>query len=755
MVILFKKNDLAKQVRDENSYVLVMKPRGKELSYSFGALWSGQQGGVQTREELEAYLLAELERRTMLPRIRLKTERAKYLGELASIDISIALAESEMERRGDSLSHGGWDAVSAKPSGWTYTTGLLMQSMDDLSMATGNTAFAEYAARTMDSYVSEDGSILTYKPEAFNIDQINSGKMLQRLYARNNDSRYRAAIDSLAAQLAEHPRTSEGALWHKKRYPWQLWLDGVYMGMPFLAGVGVMEGDQHKIEEAAEEFIIARSHLRDAETGLYYHAWDEAKEQVWADSETGRSRYVWARGFGWYTMAIVDILDVIPAGMTDIREPLLAIIPELAESLIEVQDETGVWYQVMDMPEAPGNYLEASGSAMFTYFLAKAVNKGYLPATYIPAVTRAWNGLVNEFIAVYADGSTHVTNVALVAGLGYGRDGSYRYYMSEPVVANDPKGLSTCHHGRRAGSGTAKPGSRRVKMSKRNMTRRDFIGTGSALGAGALLAGSPLGFAMGGTGKKRLVLVGTGVRGTSFWGRFIKENYSDVAEFVGLCDINPGRLEFARGYIGVPDCPVFENFDEMIAAVKPDLVMVTTVDNTHDEFIVKSLAAGIDVVTEKPMTTTAGKCQSIVDAATCIFSAVDHGLQLPLRSAIHPPEGNAGRGVTLVKLTSVDFNWYLNNYHGASYFRRWHGIREKGGTLLLHKAAHHFDLLNWWIGSDPVEVHAYGGLEHYGHNNSFRSERCTACPHKDKCAYFWDISKDEKIDETVRGERTP
>lgn len=441
MVILFKKRDLVEQTRDENSYVLVMKPRDKALSYAFGALWSGQQGGVQTREELEAYLLSELERRTMQPRIRLKTEHSKKLGGLAPIDVSIALAESEIDRRGDSLSHGGWDAVNARPSGWTYTTGLLMQSMDDLSAATGNVAFADYAARTIDSYVSDDGTILTYRPESFNIDQINSGKMLQRLYARNNDARYLAAIDSLAAQLAEHPRTSEGALWHKQRYPWQLWLDGVYMGMPFLAGVGVMEGDEHKIAEAAREFTIARAHLRDADSGLYYHAWDEAKEQAWADPETGRSHYVWARGFGWYAMAVVDILDVIPAGMTEVREPLLAIIPELADALVKSQDETGAWYQIMDMPQAPGNFLEASGSAMFTYFLAKAINRGYLPETYTGAARKAYAGLVDEFIASYVDGSTHLTNVASVAGLGYGRDGSYRYYMSEPVVADDPKGL--------------------------------------------------------------------------------------------------------------------------------------------------------------------------------------------------------------------------------------------------------------------------------------------------------------------------
>jgi rhamnogalacturonyl hydrolase YesR len=441
MVVLFRKNDLVSQTRDESSHVLVMRPRGTELSYAFGALWSGREGGVQNRAELEAFLAAEVDRRTLSPRIRLKTRASRSVAALEPTQISIRLAESEMERRGDSLSYGGWDAVTLHPSSWTYTTGLLMQAMDDLSTAVGDPRFADFAKRTMDSYLAEDGTIYTYEPEEFNIDHINSGKMLQRLDARDGDPKYRRALDSLAAQLADHPRTSEGAFWHKQRYPHQLWLDGVYMGMPFLAGVGMMEGDEEKVEDAVREFSIARSHLRDPQTGLYYHAWDEAKQQNWADPETGRSHYVWARGLGWYAMALVDILDVIPPEDTELRAPLLAIIPELAESLVQTQDATGVWFQIMDMPDEPGNYREASASAMFTYFLAKAINMGYLPESYKPVAEMAYAGLVTEFVSVSADGSFHLTNNCEVGGLGYGRDGSYRYYMSERVVKDDPKGL--------------------------------------------------------------------------------------------------------------------------------------------------------------------------------------------------------------------------------------------------------------------------------------------------------------------------
>lgn len=447
MVLLFRKMDLIETTRDEASQVAVLRPRGKKVSYAFGALWSGQlgsghPGGVKSREQLVAWLEAEVERRTLAPRLRLETAASRRAGQLHPFEISTRLADAEMARRGDSLSQGGWDAMSSRPSSWNYTTGLLMQSMDDLSAATRNQRYANYARNTIDSYLSAEGAIAGYDPADHNIDDINSGKMLQRLARRNPDPKYRAAIGHLAAALAKHPRTSEGAFWHKQRYPHQLWLDGVYMGMPFLAAVGVEQGNDALVREAVHEFEVARAHLRDAGSGLYYHAWDEAKKQIWADPATGRSRFFWARGLGWYAMALVDILDVIPPDKTELRAPLLAIIPELAESLVRCQDESGTWYQILDQPNEPGNYREASASAMFTYFLAKAVNRGYLPASYAPAARKAYEGLVAEFVSIHADGSFHLKGNVEVGGLGYGRDGSYRYYMSERIVDNDPKGLA-------------------------------------------------------------------------------------------------------------------------------------------------------------------------------------------------------------------------------------------------------------------------------------------------------------------------
>ena len=277
-------------------------------------------------------------------------------------------------------------------------------------------------------------------------------------------------------------------------------------------------------------------------------------------------------------------------------------------------------------------------------------------------------------------------------------------------------------------------------MTDQTTTRRRFLASISMLAAGTALPMPALGFF--GTGQKlKVVLVGTGIRGISFWGKRLVDEYSDLLEFVGLSDINPGRLAFGKSYMGVK-CPTFLDFEEMVRTTKPDLVIVTTKDSTHHEFIVKGLEMGCDVLTEKPMTTDEDKCQLILDAERRTGRNVIVGFNYrwgpymtKIKELLH--EGVIG------KVTSVDFHWYLNTYHGASYFRRWHGQREYGGTLWVHKATHHFDLLNWWIDSDPAEVFAYGALEHYGSQGPFRGDNCRTCPHTADCKFYWDITKDE------------
>lgn len=279
-------------------------------------------------------------------------------------------------------------------------------------------------------------------------------------------------------------------------------------------------------------------------------------------------------------------------------------------------------------------------------------------------------------------------------------------------------------------------------MTKDNFTRRKFIQTtGAALG-GSLIAGPVLSREAGKSANKmRVALVGTGIRGITFWGRTIRERYGDILEFVGLCDINPGRLEYGKNFIGA-DCPTFTDFDKMMDDTNPDMLIVTTVDATHHTFIIKGLERGINVLTEKPMTTDEIKCQQILDAEEKSEGQLIVGFNYrysPHHTKLKEMLVNNRVG----KITSVNFDWFLNVYHGGSYFRRWHGIKASGGTLLVHKSTHHFDLLNWWLDSDPVEVYAKGSLEHYGSNNNFRGNKCRTCPHQDNCDFYWDITNNE------------
>lgn len=250
-------------------------------------------------------------------------------------------------------------------------------------------------------------------------------------------------------------------------------------------------------------------------------------------------------------------------------------------------------------------------------------------------------------------------------------------------------------------------------------------------------------FGFGTSKKLKIVLVGTGIRGTGFWGKRLADTYSEILQFVGLCDINPGRLEYGRKYIGV-SCPTFTDFEKMIRETKPDLVIVTTNDSTHHEFIIKGLDMGCDVLTEKPLTINETKAQDIIDAERRSRKELIVGFNYRWSPYMTKVKELLAQN-TIGKLLSVDFHWYLNTYHGASYFRRWHGLRQQSGTLLVHKATHHFDLLNWWINSDPEEVFAYGDLEFYGSNGPFKGDKCRTCPHKSKCEFYWDITKDKRL----------
>jgi len=274
------------------------------------------------------------------------------------------------------------------------------------------------------------------------------------------------------------------------------------------------------------------------------------------------------------------------------------------------------------------------------------------------------------------------------------------------------------------------------------MERRSFVKYTAAAGASLML--HPFSSLAAASGKKiRLAQVGTGHRGTGFWGADLIKNFGEHIEFVGLYDSNPGRKLRAQKLYG-GSVPVFESFDEMISKVTADYIIVTTVDATHNEFIVKALDKGFNVITEKPMTTDEVKCKEILDAEKRSGKKVI--VAFNYRHSVHNMQLKELLAAERVgKITSVDFHWYLNVYHGADYFRRWHGRMNKSGSLWVHKATHHFDLLNWWVNSEPVEVTAYGSLEHYGKNNSFRGTKCRGCEFKDKCKFYWDMTKDARL----------
>lgn len=272
-----------------------------------------------------------------------------------------------------------------------------------------------------------------------------------------------------------------------------------------------------------------------------------------------------------------------------------------------------------------------------------------------------------------------------------------------------------------------------------NHSRRSFLYSLSMLAAGTALTSPLYGFST--TKKLKLVLVGTGVRGISFWGKRLIEQYPDKLEFVGLCDINPGRVAYAKKFMGA-SCPTFTDFDKMIKEQKPDLIIVTTKDAVHHEYIIKGLKYGCDVLTEKPLTIDEDKCQQILAAERASNKKLIVGFNYRWGPYVTKIKELLAEGA-IGEVTSVDFNWYLNTHHGASYFRRWHGLMNGGGSLWVHKATHHFDLLNWWLDSDPEEVFAYGALEHYGKNGPFRAKNCRSCDHKKDCKYYWDITKSD------------
>ncbi len=344
-------------------------------------------------------------------------------------------ADSEMKRFPQA-----WQLDHGKRLYFGYAQGVGCCAMLKMWQHTGDEKYLEYVKQWADTIIDAQGNIHLYQVETYNIDYINSGKVLFDIYNETKDEKYKLAMDRLINQMKHHPRTLEGAYWHKLIYQHQIWLDGLYMASPFLARYGKEFNKPEWIDEAVKQFTLCRQHTYDEKTGLYHHAWDESKSQRWADPETGHSPNFWGRSIGWWFMALVDVLDYIPADHPG-RDSIISWIQGLADTLPKYQDKNGLWYQVLDQPAREGNFPEASVTTQFMYAYAKAINKGYIDKSYRQYAEKAFNGIVSKLITENPDGTLTLTRCCQVGGLGGNpyRDGSFEYYIGEKMRDNDAK----------------------------------------------------------------------------------------------------------------------------------------------------------------------------------------------------------------------------------------------------------------------------------------------------------------------------
>lgn len=350
----------------------------------------------------------------------------------------------------------------AKSPRWSYVMGIELEAMLDTYLKYGGDDIRKYCQLYTDTMINDKGEIRSYKLEDYNLDQIRTGHFVARMYEKYPEAKNLKAMQTLMKQLDKQPRTKEGVYWHKAIYAYQVWLDGIFMGLPYrcLTARNLLSAKKAKkiYDDAVDQISKTYERTLDPKTGLNRHAWDETHEMFWADKETGLSQHCWGRAQGWYTMALIELLDAMPEDY-ERRGEVIELLRKDLDAVIKWQDkETGLWYQVMDEPGRKGNYLESTCSSMFAYVLMKATNKGYLGDKYFLAGKKAYQGILKNFIRVNADKTISLTNCCAVAGLGPGmsehvkkaapnikenkrRDGSYDYYLSEPVRDNDAKGV--------------------------------------------------------------------------------------------------------------------------------------------------------------------------------------------------------------------------------------------------------------------------------------------------------------------------
>lgn len=343
-------------------------------------------------------------------------------------------ADSEMKRFPEA-----WQLDHGKRLYFGYSQGLGCLAMLKVAEKTGEAKYFNYVEKWADTLINEKGEIHLYELSAYNVDFVNSGKILFELYEKTKKEKYRLAIETLVQQLKYQPTTLEGGYWHKLIYPHQIWLDGVYMTGPFLAKYAKLSKDEQYYDKAVDEILITAKHTFDAKTGLYYHAWDESRKQAWANPQTGQSPNFWGRSIGWYFMAVIDVLEELPKDHIR-RGELIKLVQSLATNLAKYQDDEGLWWQVIDQAGRARNYQEASVNSMFLYAYSKGINQKYLSKSYKNLIDKLYLGIQKKLLK-QENGLWTLIQCNAVAGLGGNpyRDGSYDYYVSERIRDNDAK----------------------------------------------------------------------------------------------------------------------------------------------------------------------------------------------------------------------------------------------------------------------------------------------------------------------------
>ena len=328
------------------------------------------------------------------------------------------------------------------PASWNYIDGCMMTALLSLWEITGEKEYFDFVESFIDAFVEEDGSIRTFKAEGHALDDVNEGRVLFRLYESTGKEKYRRAADFLHGFLQQQPRTQEGSWWHKQIYPNQVWLDGIYMAQPFAALYEKHFGSGDYSDTLSQISTVLR-HMRDGQTGLYYHGYDASRKAFWCDPETGLSASFWLRAIGWFAVALADLSGILPEKEAEILKPAFR---NLMRDLAPFADtDTGMYCQVVNHPEVQGNYQETSGSSMIAYAMLKGARLGILDPAFAGLGKKTFDGIVRTNLS-FSGEELNLSHICLVAGLGpennRRRDGSVAYYLSEPIVENDAKGVA-------------------------------------------------------------------------------------------------------------------------------------------------------------------------------------------------------------------------------------------------------------------------------------------------------------------------